>query len=100
MQRAVGYRSFAAYVQAEWLGRWSGLKPGGFRKTWCMGPHGEDVGVQVFRHERLGEAWASVCQALGIPAVELPHANGATQEAIEWPEALRLAVRQRCWCDY
>jgi hypothetical protein len=96
LRRVGGYRSFGDYVQAEWFDRPTCLHTGGFLRTWCHGP----AGVRVFRHERLGEAWASVCRDLGIPAVELPHANGAASESLDWPPGLWREVAVRCRGDY
>ena len=91
---------FGSFVRNEWLGSYSGLRVGGFRRTWTLGPSGEDIGVHVWRFERLAEDWPAICAAVGLTTpVLLPRLNTSHAEATDWPEKERNAVGEICWMD-
>lgn len=98
MRRTARYTTFGQWVRHEWLGEFSPLRPGGFRRTWCLGLEGEDLGVDVIPYPRLAEAWPGICRDLGI-ACELPRVNAAPGPPLDWPEAERTAARELCWMD-
>lgn len=90
---------FPTYVRNEWLGRYSPLMAGGFRRTYCYGPSGEDIGVEVLRFEKLNEDWNKLCERLDIK-VPLQKLNSMPREPVVWPEAERRAIAELCWMDF
>jgi len=101
MRRTVSYRDFGEFVCHEWLGQWSPLLPGGFWRSYCLGPDGEDLGVEVFRFDQLAEAWGTICGKVGLPVLPLPVVNRTDPVACsaEYTPALRDAVGERCRGD-
>jgi len=90
---------FPRFVRDEWLGQYSPLYLGGFRRTWCSGLSGEDYGVRVLRFEHLADDWLDLCNRLGITRTELPVANSSEPSAVEWPSDLSRRVAECCWMD-
>lgn len=100
MRRVAAYPSFGEFVRQEWLGPWSPLLPGGFRRTWTLGPGGAELGVRLLRYERLDEDWRDLLGHLGLPYRPLPRQNVSrpVRPAV-WTPELRDAVLTLCWMD-
>lgn len=107
MHRVAAYRDFAEFVREEYLADGSMLRRGGFWRTWCLGPDGEDLGVQPFRFERLQAEWLEITEAIGLgPLPDLPWLNRTLPlspapplPCSAWTPALVDAVGERCEGD-
>jgi len=92
---------FPQFVRHQWLGEFSPLRPGGFWRTWCRGPAGEDLGVKMLRFDRLAQDWRRLCERHGLVVCDLPRLNvGQATRPAEWTDELRSAVCAVCWMDY
>jgi len=65
-----------------------GIRPNaGFWWFYCLGKHGEDLGVEAFRFEQLDVQWPRLAEILGLPGTAKSlHVNQAAESAraIEW----------------
>ena len=98
VERVAGW-DFPQFVRNQWLGVYSPLRPGGFWRTWCLGPAGEDLGVEMLRFDRLAEDWRRLCERYGLSDLPWLNVGRATRPA-EWTDGLRAAVCAVCWMDY
>jgi len=99
MQRVRGYAGFTEFVRLEWLCEHSLLRPGGFWRSWCQGPEGEDLGIVPYRFDQLSDAWAQIRGALGAGDLPLPAPTPTPQIETTWTPALVDAVEERCQGD-
>lgn len=100
LERARRDGGFARFVREEYLGAYSGVAPGGFWRTWCCGPAGEELGVEPVRFERLAGEWPRLAARIGLPGLELPRLNAAASaDPAPWTPRLVGAVADLCVND-
>lgn len=101
VERAHRDPSFERFVREEYLGRYSGIQRGGFWRTFCQSPWGDELGVEPILFEQLEERWPEICDRLDIRALsgppmsivpELPRTNSAPGPAPTWNDTLSRDV--------
>ncbi len=95
MKKEPGFESF---VLREILGQFSCLQPGGYWKTWCLGYHDEDLGVEPFFYYDLQNEWLDICEKINVQ-IDLPHLNASEKEHCQWTKKLIDDVSMRCKYD-
>lgn len=98
MRRVAAYQGFAEFVQGEYLSEDSYVEDGGFWKTFCLGPEGEDLGVEPIAYRDLPARWMDICEIAGVRQLPLPRLNQTSGE-VQWASVLRNAVQVKCWAD-
>lgn len=100
LQRMRQNDTFERFVREEILGEYSGLKPGGYWKTWCCDEDGQEMGVEGFRYEDLPRLWPELLARLGLPT-DLPRLklNTSPHYPVQWTDDLRREVGELCRYD-
>jgi hypothetical protein len=102
-----------AFLRREW---YTVVKPGrGLWGTWCEGPEGEDLGIELVPYPELRARWPALAEAIGLehtatarhgpprrpcpfeppfpcPVCHLPQVNAGPGPYVHWPGALAAEV--------
>jgi len=97
--RVAQHLQFERFVEEDYLGKYSGVRPGGFWRTWCLAPNGDDLGIKPVPFDLLGRAWPVICAQIGILPTPLRQLNAAPGEGPKWPEYLKPWVLNYCAGD-
>lgn len=91
---------FDSFVRREILGPYSGIKPGGYWRTWCLGHNGEDLGVDAILYTQLHDKWPAICKRIGLSeSPVLLRINAADMPKQRWNPNIAGRVASLCSLD-